>query len=93
MTSGKMGKVTDSDFDTLFGIIDADGSGEVDFIEFATFMGKIKDNIEAFGDDEEVVPSFVENKEPETFEDVENKEPEIKDDTEAFEDDNKIHEG
>lgn len=82
MTSGKMGKVTDSDFDTLFGIIDADGSGEVDFIEFATFMGEIKDNIEAFGDDEEVVPSFVENKEHEK-----------KDDTEAFEDDNKIHEG
>ena len=77
-----MGKVTDYDFETLFGIIDADGSGEVDFIEFATFMGEIKDNIQAFGDDEEVVPSFVENKEPE-----------IKDDTEAFEDDNKIHEG
>jgi len=82
MTSGKMGKVTDSDFDTLFGIIDSDGSGEVDFIEFATFMGEIKDNIQAFGDDEEVVPSFVESKEPE-----------IKDDTEAFEDHNKIHEG
>ena len=79
MTSGKMGKVTDSDFDTLFGIIDADGSGEVDFIEFATFMGEIKDNIKAFGDEEDLF--------------VENKEPEIKDDTEAFEDDNKIHEG
>jgi len=95
MTSGKMGKVTDSDFDTLFGIIDADGSGEVDFIEFATFMGEIKDNIKAFGDDEDLVrsfkSSFVENKEPETVEDVENKQPEIKDDTEAFEDDNKIH--
>ena len=80
MTSGKMGKVTDSDFDTLFGIIDADGSGEVDFIEFATFMGEIKDNIKAFEDDEDLVrsfkSSFVENKEPATFED-----------------DNKIHEG
>uniref|UniRef100_A0A7S3Q5T8 EF-hand domain-containing protein n=1 Tax=Chaetoceros debilis TaxID=122233 RepID=A0A7S3Q5T8_9STRA len=64
MTSGKMGKVTDSDFDTLFGIIDADGSGEVDFIEFATFMGEIKDNIEAFGDD-------VENQEPEIMDDTE----------------------
>ena len=90
-----MGKVTDSDFDTLFGIIDADGSGEVDFIEFATFMGEIKDNIEAFGDDDEVVPSFVENKEPVHSSFNENKmhEGEIKYDTEAFEDDNKIHEG
>ena len=51
MTSGKMRRVTDSDFETLFGIIDADGSGEVDFIEFASFMGEIKSNIEAFEDD------------------------------------------
>ena len=85
MTSGKMGKVTDSDFDTLFGIIDADGSGEVDFIEFTTFMGKIKDNIEAFGDDDEVVPSFVGNKEAvHSFNDNKLHEGEIKDDTEAF---------
>ena len=56
MTSGKIGNVTDSDFETLFGIIDTDGSGGIDFIEFVTFMGEIKDSIEAFVDDEEVIP-------------------------------------
>eukprot|EP01083_Nonionella_stella_P275716 936596_1 len=63
MTSGKMGKVTDSDFDTLFGIIDADGSGQVDFIEFATFMGEIKSNVEAIEVDKGLMRSFIEDKE------------------------------
>lgn len=51
MTSGKMGDVSDSDFNTLFGIIDSDGNGEVDFIEFASFMGDIKSNIEEYDND------------------------------------------
>ena len=38
MTSGKLGDVSDKDFNTLFGIIDADGSGEVDVIEFSSFI-------------------------------------------------------
>jgi len=46
MTSGKLGDISDKDFNTLFGIIDADGSGEVDFIEFSSFMGDIKKNID-----------------------------------------------
>ena len=94
MTSGKMGKVTDSDFDTLFGIIDADGSGQVDFIEFATFMGEIKSNVEAIEVDKGLMRSFIEDKElVHSF--VENKthEGEMKNHNEAFEDDNKVHEG
>ena len=46
MTSGKIGEVSDSDFESLFRIIDADGNGEVDFVEFATFMGQVKSDIE-----------------------------------------------
>jgi hypothetical protein len=94
MTSGKMGKVTDSDFDTLFGIIDADGSGQVDFIEFATFMGEIKSNVQAIEVDKGLMRSFIEDKElVHSF--VENKthEGEMKNHNEAFEDDNKVHEG
>lgn len=53
MTSGKIGEVSDSDFETLFGIIDADGSGEVDFVEFAAFMGQIKGDIQSFKEEEE----------------------------------------
>lgn len=56
MTSGKLGDVSDSDFETLFGIIDADGSGGVDFIEFASFMGEIKSNLENFDDNGPLVP-------------------------------------
>lgn len=52
MTSGKLGDISDKDFETLFGIIDADGSGEVDFIEFASFMGDIKNNIDDFEDED-----------------------------------------
>jgi len=51
MTSGKIGEVSDSEFDTLFGIIDADGNGDIDFIEFTGFMGDIKNNIESLQDD------------------------------------------
>jgi len=42
LTSGKMGEVPDSDFNALFGIIDIDESGEIDFVEFTTFMGQIR---------------------------------------------------
>ena len=56
MTSGKLGDISDKDFNTLFGIIDADGSGEVDFIEFSSFMGDIKKNI----DDKSNADEFVE---------------------------------
>lgn len=51
MTSGKLGDVSDSDFETLFGIIDTDGSGGVDFIEFASFMGEIRNNLDRYDDD------------------------------------------
>lgn len=37
----------DRDFETLFALIDEDGSGQVDFTEFSAFMGHIKENIDA----------------------------------------------
>jgi Ca2+-binding EF-hand superfamily protein len=40
------GQMKDYDFETLFALIDEDGSGDVDFAEFSAFMGHIKENID-----------------------------------------------
>jgi Ca2+-binding EF-hand superfamily protein len=38
MDEGKVGKISDSDFNVLWSALDIDGSGSVDFIEFCTFL-------------------------------------------------------
>jgi hypothetical protein len=40
LSTGKAGELSESDFNALFAAIDLDQSGEVDFLEFCTFMGK-----------------------------------------------------
>jgi len=39
LDSGKAGSISDKDFEALFCAIDVDQSGEVDFVEFMTFLG------------------------------------------------------
>uniref|UniRef100_A0A7S2EWM9 EF-hand domain-containing protein n=1 Tax=Trieres chinensis TaxID=1514140 RepID=A0A7S2EWM9_TRICV len=39
ISSGKAGEMSESDFNALFVAMDADGNGEVDFLEFCSFMG------------------------------------------------------
>ena len=38
--SGKFGEMSEKDFERMFKIIDTDASGEIDFIEFVTFVGQ-----------------------------------------------------
>lgn len=38
LDSGKVGSISDKDFEALWCAIDLDGSGEVDFVEFITFL-------------------------------------------------------
>lgn len=38
--SGKVGTISESDFNALFASLDDDGSGEIDFAEFISFIGK-----------------------------------------------------
>jgi len=38
--SGKFGELSEKDFARMFQIIDKDGSGEIDFIEFVTIIGQ-----------------------------------------------------
>ena len=51
MTSGKVGKMSDGDFDALFVMMDEDGSGEISFVEFAAFMSLISKNVETFSEE------------------------------------------
>lgn len=49
VNSGKIGEMTDSDFNALFAALDVDGNGTVDFTEFCAFMaqcGNVYDEIE-----------------------------------------------
>lgn len=47
MSARWLGEIRESEFEALFGIMDVDASGDVDFVEFASFMGQISGNIEA----------------------------------------------
>jgi hypothetical protein len=38
LNEGKLGQVSDSDFEALWSAMDVDGTGEVDFLEFCTFL-------------------------------------------------------
>jgi len=38
--SGKFGELSEKGFERMFKSIDADRSGEIDFIEFVTFIGQ-----------------------------------------------------
>merc|ERR1711935_304685 len=38
--TGKFGEFSEKDLERMFKIIDEDGSGEIDFIEFVTFIGQ-----------------------------------------------------
>jgi Ca2+-binding EF-hand superfamily protein len=38
MDEGKVGKISDSDFNVLWSALDIDGSGSIDFVEFCTFL-------------------------------------------------------
>mmetsp|Transcript_19106 Transcript_19106/g.29001 ORF Transcript_19106/g.29001 Transcript_19106/m.29001 type:complete len:466 (+) Transcript_19106:114-1511(+) len=40
------GQMKDSDFETLFALIDEDGGGDINFTEFSAFMGHIKTHID-----------------------------------------------
>lgn len=40
MMSGKVGAVTEKDFEAMFATVDDDGSGAIDFAEFVSFVGK-----------------------------------------------------
>jgi hypothetical protein len=44
------GQMKDSDFETLFALIDEDGGGDIDFAEFSAFMGHIKTHIDQQAD-------------------------------------------
>eukprot|EP00581_Thalassiosira_minuscula_P030485 CAMPEP_0183762978 /NCGR_PEP_ID=MMETSP0739-20130205/9396_1 /TAXON_ID=385413 /ORGANISM="Thalassiosira miniscula, Strain CCMP1093" /LENGTH=540 /DNA_ID=CAMNT_0026001317 /DNA_START=32 /DNA_END=1654 /DNA_ORIENTATION=+ len=39
LDTGKLGEINDKDFETLWSVMDADGSGDVDFLEFCTYLG------------------------------------------------------
>ena len=49
LTSGKFGDIKESDFEALFAIIEM--GGEVDFVEFASFIGQITGQIEDTSND------------------------------------------
>jgi hypothetical protein len=40
LLSGKIGEVNEKDFDALWNVMDADGSGDVDFLEFCSYLGE-----------------------------------------------------
>mmetsp|Transcript_7355 Transcript_7355/g.10908 ORF Transcript_7355/g.10908 Transcript_7355/m.10908 type:complete len:476 (-) Transcript_7355:613-2040(-) len=39
MDTGKFGTISEKDFEAMWSAMDVDGSGEVDFVEFTTFLG------------------------------------------------------
>jgi hypothetical protein len=43
LSDGKVGDLSESDFNSLFAAIDLDQNGTVDFLELCTFMGKYSD--------------------------------------------------
>lgn len=47
LNSGKAGEISDSDFEALWAVLDADKSGAVDFLEFCAFMGKCHEDYNA----------------------------------------------
>lgn len=44
--SGHAGDLSESDFNALFAAIDLDDNGQVDFLEFCTFMGKCNEDFD-----------------------------------------------
>jgi hypothetical protein len=40
LLSGKIGEINEKDFDALWNVMDADGSGDVDFLEFCSYLGE-----------------------------------------------------
>ena len=40
VASGKIGTISDKDFEALWFAVDLDNSGEVDFVEFLSFLGE-----------------------------------------------------
>lgn len=46
VNSGKVGKMNESDFNTLFAALDTDGDGTVSFIEFSAYMGRCYDDFD-----------------------------------------------
>lgn len=46
LQTGKVGDIAKDDFDALFEAVDADGNGNVDFLEFCAFLGKIDDQVQ-----------------------------------------------
>jgi hypothetical protein len=49
LMDGKIGSVTEADFNALFIALDKDNSGSVDFVEFVTFMSGCEDELAAAG--------------------------------------------
>lgn len=47
LSSGKAGELSESDFNALFAVIDADDNGYVDFVEFCAFLAKCHDEFRA----------------------------------------------
>lgn len=45
MDSGSYENISDQDFEVIFAILDADGSGTVSFVEFVTFLNECKDEL------------------------------------------------
>ena len=44
LNSGKCGEIAEHDFEALWAVLDADGNGTVDFLEFCAFMGQCHDD-------------------------------------------------
>ena len=55
LTSGKAGTINESDFNSLWAVIDADDSGNVEFLEFCAFLAGCHDEYETAKDRRSVI--------------------------------------
>lgn len=51
MDDGGNGNLTEQEFETIFSVLDVDGSGEVSYVEFVTFLNQCRDEMEKVGAD------------------------------------------
>jgi len=51
MDDGGNGNLTEQEFETIFSVLDVDGSGGVSYVEFVTFLNQCRDEMEKVGTD------------------------------------------
>ena len=56
MSSGKAGAMDEKDFNALFAALDTDGNGEVDFLEFCTYLSVCGQDIKIAREELQTLP-------------------------------------